>query len=339
MRVVDLPQRTPPWHQWRNNGIAASEAPVIMGRSPYKTPWRLWAEKTALVLPQDLSGNPNVQRGIRLEPIARAAFEQTHNDLLLPLCAEAEHDPLFRASFDGINNTGEPVELKCPTPTVFEEVRTQRELSSAYQLYWVQVQHQILVADAPRGWLAFFHDAELLEFEIAHDGAFIQELEQTARRFWTLIETRQEPTKCPERDYFAPTGADQYRWLALAREYQDSYRDAQALEQLLKGHKQALAEAQSHLVAMMGAFAHADYGGIRLCRYWANGSVEYSRLVADRLGVLDEAELAQYRKPASERVRVSVVPAGASEMIAPPAIEHNSTAPALPGQQPRSYYF
>ena len=104
MKVIDLSQRTPAWHQWRIAGVTASEAPIIMGRSPYKTPWRLWAEKTGFVLPEDLSNNPNVLRGIRLEPQARRAFENAHNDFLLPLCAEADHNVIFRASFDGIND-------------------------------------------------------------------------------------------------------------------------------------------------------------------------------------------------------------------------------------------
>jgi putative phage-type endonuclease len=323
-----------------------------MGRSPYKTPWRLWAEKTDLVLPEDLSGNPNVQRGIQQEPRARDAFEHANQDLLLPLCAEADHDPLFRASFDGINNASEPVELKCPTSTVFEEVRNQREQSSAYQLYWVQVQHQILVANAPRGWLAFFYDGELLTFEVARDTAFIGTLEQTAREFWSLIETRQEPRKCPQRDYFVPATADQQRWQALSRHYQQAHRDAQRLEHDLTRYKQTITELQADLVAMMGDFAHADYDGIRLCRYWTRGSVDYPRLITDRLGEVDEATLLQYRKPASERLRVSLVPPRAADATAsvallpqaphkalPIAAIDRPTPPALPNPQPRSFYF
>lgn len=45
-----------------------------MKRSEYKTVWRLWAEKKGLVLPDNLDANPNVQRGVRLEPKARKAF-------------------------------------------------------------------------------------------------------------------------------------------------------------------------------------------------------------------------------------------------------------------------
>lgn len=56
MKVIDLVQRSLEWHQWRKSGVTASESPILMG-SPYKTPWRLWAEKRGLILEADLSGN------------------------------------------------------------------------------------------------------------------------------------------------------------------------------------------------------------------------------------------------------------------------------------------
>jgi putative phage-type endonuclease len=74
MHVIDLSQRTPEWLAWRAAGVSASDVPTLLGVSPYKTPWRLWAEKTGLLLPQDLSGNPFVQRGIALEDEARRDF-------------------------------------------------------------------------------------------------------------------------------------------------------------------------------------------------------------------------------------------------------------------------
>ena len=51
MKIVDLPQRTPAWHAWRNAGVTPSEVPILMG-SPYKTPWRLWAERAIPFAPQ-----------------------------------------------------------------------------------------------------------------------------------------------------------------------------------------------------------------------------------------------------------------------------------------------
>ena len=49
MNVIDLPQRTPAWLEWRAGGVSASDVAILLGLSPYKTPWRLWAEKTGLV--------------------------------------------------------------------------------------------------------------------------------------------------------------------------------------------------------------------------------------------------------------------------------------------------
>lgn len=43
MKIVNLSQRTPAWLAWRAQGVTASEAAVILNRSPYQTPWRLWA--------------------------------------------------------------------------------------------------------------------------------------------------------------------------------------------------------------------------------------------------------------------------------------------------------
>ena len=50
MKIVDLTQRSPDWLRWRAQGVTASEAAIVLGRSPYKTPWRLWAERTGLAV-------------------------------------------------------------------------------------------------------------------------------------------------------------------------------------------------------------------------------------------------------------------------------------------------
>ena len=122
MKTIDVIQRTPEWERWRAQGVTASEAAIVLGRSPYKTPWRLWAERTGLARAADLSANPHVQRGNALEDAARRAFEERHDTLLLPLCGESEEHPVLRASFDGIADDGAPVELKVPAERTFAEV-------------------------------------------------------------------------------------------------------------------------------------------------------------------------------------------------------------------------
>jgi predicted phage-related endonuclease len=49
MKIVDVSQRSDAWRQWRSQGVSASEAAIVMNRSPDKSYWRLWAEKIGLV--------------------------------------------------------------------------------------------------------------------------------------------------------------------------------------------------------------------------------------------------------------------------------------------------
>ena len=105
--------------------------------------------------PEDLSTNPCVQRGIAFEDVARQGFEERHDTLLLPLCAESTKHPVLRASLDGLSDDGLPVELKVPTEKTYQFVKTEGEEATAFRIAWVQLQHQLYVTDAGHGWLVF----------------------------------------------------------------------------------------------------------------------------------------------------------------------------------------
>lgn len=51
----------------RKNIIGGSDIAAIMGMSPWKSPLKLWAEKTGKIQPDDLSDNESVECGIELE--------------------------------------------------------------------------------------------------------------------------------------------------------------------------------------------------------------------------------------------------------------------------------
>lgn len=46
---IELDQRTDEWLMWRSQGIGASDAPVIMGVSPWSDPVSLWMEKRSFM--------------------------------------------------------------------------------------------------------------------------------------------------------------------------------------------------------------------------------------------------------------------------------------------------
>jgi len=293
MKIVDLTQRSPQWLRWRAQGVTASEAAIVLGRSPYKTPWRLWAERTGLAREADLSANPHVQRGVAREDWARKAFEERHGTVLLPLCGESEEHPVLRASFDGIADDGSPVELKVPAERTFAEVAAKKAEASAFQLYWPQVQHQLFVAGAEYGWLVFYNGPErLLDFPVERDAAFLTgELVPACLSFWEAIAKRREPTRDPARDLYIPVGEELDHWSVLAGEYRDLLREKARLDELLKESKEDLGRVEVALIAMMGGFLAAEAAGLKVTRFLQNGAIDYGKALKALLPDLDAAEL------------------------------------------------
>ncbi len=74
MKIVNLSQREEDWLDWRRQGVTATDAAILLNRSPYKTRWRLWAEKTGYAREVDLSLNPLVRRGIGKRRCCKTRF-------------------------------------------------------------------------------------------------------------------------------------------------------------------------------------------------------------------------------------------------------------------------
>ena len=69
-----MEQNTTEWLNYRREGIGASDASIIMGKSKYKTIQELWEEKTGLVEP-DNKTNFIQKKGHDLEIKARYFIE------------------------------------------------------------------------------------------------------------------------------------------------------------------------------------------------------------------------------------------------------------------------
>ena len=73
MRLVKIKLDTCEWKQFRRTHIGASDAPIIMGESPWSTPLKLYEQK---IFGFELEENRYMSRGKELEPIALEAFEK-----------------------------------------------------------------------------------------------------------------------------------------------------------------------------------------------------------------------------------------------------------------------
>ena len=103
-RIERLRQNTPEWHRWRRQGIGASDAPVIMGETPFKTPRTLWSIKTGRM--QEDPAGPAARRGRELERVASRAYERQFGTQMEPLCLVHERLDWMRASLDGLSFDG-----------------------------------------------------------------------------------------------------------------------------------------------------------------------------------------------------------------------------------------
>jgi len=334
MKIIPLTQRTSEWNQWRAKGVTASEAPIILGRSPYKTRRQLWNERIGLAEPEDLSSKPCVQRGIKMEDQVRQGFEDRHDTFLLPFCAESTEHSVLRASLDGLSDDGEPVELKVPTEKTYQAIVAQGVQATAYQLAWVQLQHQLYVTGASQGWLVFdpcLPDQPSLEFQINRDDGFIDnELVPACLQFWTAIETGKPPELDPEQDIYVPADGALDQWSTAADVYRKLMQDRHRLEQQLKPIKDQLAQAEATFVRLMGKHLLAEAAGVRVTRYHQQGSVDYASLLVEIAPDLDQAVVEQHRRKASDRVKVTLQSTDQPLLVKP---AHQPVAPA------QSFYF
>ncbi|TVQ85887.1 MAG: endonuclease [Chromatiaceae bacterium] len=321
MRIINLCQRSPEWLAWRAQGVSASQAAAILGRSPFQTAWNLWAVRVGLLPEPDLSNNFFVQRGVQFEDQARQGYESRHDELVLPACAEHGGHPVLRASFDGINSAGEPVELKVPWQQVYQKVLAEKERSAAYQYYWVQVQFQMAVADSASGWLVFdpcHASAGAIDFQIPRDQAFIEsELIPRCLEFWELLVQKKEPAKDPARDFFVPEGAQAVAWGNLAQRYRHLDHQQARLAKMAKRVAEEMKTVQGGLVEMMGDWVLAEQDGIKVTRY-RQSSVNSAGMLAELVPEIPAEVRARHTKT-DWRVRLTVAKARDKTALTPSA--------------------
>lgn len=147
MITVDLIQGTPEWHAHRAAHFNASDAPAMMGCSPYKTRSQLVREfATGVAVEHDAATLQRFADGHRYEDLARPLAETIIGEELYP-CVGV--DGKFSASFDG---------LTLLEDTAFEHKSLNEDLRLAMHdgnddlplHYQVQMEHQILVSGAER---------------------------------------------------------------------------------------------------------------------------------------------------------------------------------------------
>lgn len=135
----------------QKQGIGASESAAIVGLSPWQSNIELWDIKTGNKKPKDLSANPDIIRGHRLEPTLRELFGALNPEYEIEyhefdLVYQSER-PWLYATLDGElteTETGRKGVLEIKTAAPQNKAAWSKWDSAVPANYMTQIYHQLL---------------------------------------------------------------------------------------------------------------------------------------------------------------------------------------------------
>ena len=186
MKLVRLKQRSKEWLDFRRNHVCASDAPIIMGMSNFKTIDQLINEK---VRGFEQHQNPHMVRGNELEPVALKAFEKETNIIMFPCVGVHDQNDWMAASFDGMTLEEDLiVEIKCPG----KKDHWVASSGKVPEKYIAQLQHQIYVSGLDFSYYYSFDGEKGIVLEVKRDEEFIEKMLAMEIDFWNILQTEIE---------------------------------------------------------------------------------------------------------------------------------------------------
>jgi putative phage-type endonuclease len=202
------------WVAARRNGLGGSDIGVVMGLNKYKTPLQLFNEKIGAVVPDDLSDNPAVEFGNRLEGVVAQKFMddtglsvQRDNKIRIHpkypwAIANIDRMIVGAGSEIFVNPRAEVTSTakKGWTTTGVLEIKTasswaMKSWDAEYSLdHFAQLQWYLFVTGYGYGHIALLIDGRYFkQLRIERDETFIEKMVATAAEFWKGVESKTPP--------------------------------------------------------------------------------------------------------------------------------------------------
>lgn len=180
------------WLETRDLGIGGSDAAVIMGMNPYKSPYQLWLEKTGQAEAPDLSGNQYVYWGTKNEAnIADWFQEETGKKVKRLGTLRSKEYPFMLANVDR-TVVGENAGLEIKTAGV-RQYRKWKD-DEIPDAYYCQCLHYMAVTGAGYWYIAVLLGGNEAKWKrIERNEEDIQHLIMAETDFWKLVEARTPP--------------------------------------------------------------------------------------------------------------------------------------------------
>jgi putative phage-type endonuclease len=285
--VEGIEQGSADWLDLRKKYITATDATKIMNESPWDTPLSLWEKKMGIR--QETASNSFMERGNRLEPIARDWFEQKMGIGFPPAVILSNKYAFMMSSLDGLSACGRyALEIK----NVNAEDHSTALKGYVPKKYIAQTQHHIenLYADVEYyvSFNEFNPDASAI-VEVFRDNKYIDLMLEKEREFFRCMQ-QFVPPAFHEDDY---RQINDSQWQITARKYLDTKKELMALETSEKA-------LRNQLIALAGG-SNAKGAGIELSKVMRKGNIDYDTILNQ---YKIDADLEQFRKPEIETWRI-----------------------------------
>ncbi|MGZ8261477.1 MAG: YqaJ viral recombinase family nuclease [Methylotenera sp.] len=177
------------WLSVRGRGVGSSDAAVAVGLSPYKSPLKLWLEKTDRQLAPDLAANDAVFWGTTLEHIIATVYAERTGVKVRRLNAVLQHPeyPFMLANLDRV--------VQHPTDgNGILEVKTAGVNSARFwedgvpESYQCQVLHQLAVTG--KAWCdvaVLIGGQDFRVYRVVRDEEKIADLIEREVKFWQFV--------------------------------------------------------------------------------------------------------------------------------------------------------
>jgi putative phage-type endonuclease len=285
MKIINVEQGSKEWLSWRKTVITATDCSAIMGTNPWVTPYKCWQRKLGLI--EEQKANEAMQRGSRLEPEARAQFNEVYGFDMQPAVVESSEFEFLGASLDGISALGNHIlEIKCGGSKLHEQAL--QGLIPEYYMH--QMQHQLLVTRAEKCFYYSYNGKDGVCIEVFPDDNFIEKFMPKARTFWRGVAFF-EPPSLQLSDYKDMN--DSLPW----KEYAKMYQETDSAIKSLEDKKDYLRKKLIELCADQSCSGH----GLKVMKTILKGRVAY-----DDIPEIKGIDLDKYRKTSTSSWKILI---------------------------------
>lgn len=279
------------WLAFRKEHIGASDAPILMGASKWKTtdgriktPKLLFDEKIGM---GNLSSDNQATRyGKAMEEPARKVYESMVDDLFAPRNIKNTKYPHLMVSLDGFNfSNDKAVEIKNCSSEDHELARNGK----VPEKYYPQVQMQAMVTELPTVDYFSFHKDEGIIITVPRDDEYIEKMGKKLLEFWDCVTNFKEP-ELTANDYLERDK----EWYEVAKNLYDIKQEISEHRAVIKALEVGEKIAANALESLsMGQNSHCD--GLRYTMYSRKGLVDY-KAIPELSGV----DIEKYRKESKD---------------------------------------